>query len=423
MYNEKIEQLIKAALADGVLTEKEKQVLFKKAHEQGIDLDEFEVILDARLFEAQNAEKERRAKAAPKSDKYADVRKCPACGTIIPPNTKVCPGCNMLFNNNESDIKEISMLHDNYIKISNVKSKYPTAPLFLSVFLIVILLNVLPWVYALTCHLGWLGLAIPLTVITLGALFFRWLWDDFDFEGWTFKVFNNNYDSAIAEHYKLKSTAKSFYSLDKSVLSRIDEIDKKVEDLIAKNRKKSKFFIYSSYGVLLLTVIMSLILTFGWFSHTMDKHSYQRTSLLIENAFGAGKIEKAEKHFSEFVDDWDYWNAKGKLAQIMLKSYIELDDEERMLYYARNYGLNNSIYVINYYISKERYQDAINHSSESLSQTYETLETCVKDLVRKNKKDEATQLIKVNSYLFNSAKSDSEYYTSKVVKKLTQFTK
>ncbi len=57
MYNEQIESLISAALADGMLTEKEKQVLFKKAQAQGIDLDEFEIILDARLVELEKAEK------------------------------------------------------------------------------------------------------------------------------------------------------------------------------------------------------------------------------------------------------------------------------------------------------------------------------------------------------------------------------
>lgn len=49
MYDKKLEQLIDAALADGELTQKEKQVLFKKAQEMGIDLDEFEMVLDARL--------------------------------------------------------------------------------------------------------------------------------------------------------------------------------------------------------------------------------------------------------------------------------------------------------------------------------------------------------------------------------------
>lgn len=70
MYNEKIEELINAALADGNLTEKEKQVLFKKAQAEGIDLDEFEVILDGRLAEREKAEKEKAEKAAPKSNKH-----------------------------------------------------------------------------------------------------------------------------------------------------------------------------------------------------------------------------------------------------------------------------------------------------------------------------------------------------------------
>ena len=45
IYNNQLEALIEAALADGVLTEKEKQILFKKAQMQGIDLDEFEMAL------------------------------------------------------------------------------------------------------------------------------------------------------------------------------------------------------------------------------------------------------------------------------------------------------------------------------------------------------------------------------------------
>ena len=58
MYNERLEQLIDAALADGELTEKEKQILFKKAQEMGVDLDEFEMVLDARLVKLKKAEEE-----------------------------------------------------------------------------------------------------------------------------------------------------------------------------------------------------------------------------------------------------------------------------------------------------------------------------------------------------------------------------
>ena len=98
LYSEKIEALIGAALADGVLTEKEKQVLFKKAQAEGINLDEFEMVLDARLVEQQKLSKKEHEKAAPKSDKFGDVRKCPACGALVPAMAAVCPECGYEFS-------------------------------------------------------------------------------------------------------------------------------------------------------------------------------------------------------------------------------------------------------------------------------------------------------------------------------------
>ncbi len=53
MYNEELEKLIEFAFTDGQLTDKEKQVLIKKAVSYGIDADEFEMVLDARLYELQ----------------------------------------------------------------------------------------------------------------------------------------------------------------------------------------------------------------------------------------------------------------------------------------------------------------------------------------------------------------------------------
>jgi Flp pilus assembly protein TadB len=54
MYDAQLEKLIEMSLADGVLTEKEKQILFRKAESLGIDLDEFEMVLETRLQERQN---------------------------------------------------------------------------------------------------------------------------------------------------------------------------------------------------------------------------------------------------------------------------------------------------------------------------------------------------------------------------------
>ncbi len=119
MYNEKIEQLIKAALADGVLTEKEKQVLFKNAQAQGIDLDEFEMVLDARLVELQKAAEEN---SAPKSDKYGDVRKCPACGAIVGAFKGICPECGYEFSNIDANLSS-KRLYDAIAKESDPNRK------------------------------------------------------------------------------------------------------------------------------------------------------------------------------------------------------------------------------------------------------------------------------------------------------------
>ena len=420
MYNEQIEALISAALADGTLTEKEKQILFKKAQSMGIDLDEFEMVLDARLVEQQRKEKERVSQAAPKSNKLGDVRKCPACGTIIPPNTKVCSGCGMIFSNNDADILEIAKLQDNYIAICNVKPIFPTGPLFWSIYISIIVFNLLSWIYSLVCHPGWLGLAIPLTVISITV---------FIIIGTKkikrpYTVFDNKYRSYVAEHEKLLSTAKSFYSQNNSVNTRIIEINNNVDDILSQNEKKNKIFLSISYGTLALTIILLLWLSFGWFRNTVNRHSYDRTMHLIVKAFNSNKPEKAEKYFHEFVDDWNYssYRVKVELAAAMIDSYIALDNEDKVLYYANKNYDKLYIYVVEYYIDKEMYQKAIDYTANVPEYVYDALERSVKDLIRKNQKNEASQLIKSNAYLFNAEKKDSEYYKPKVIKKLTQYT-
>ncbi|MCJ7935416.1 MAG: hypothetical protein MUW56_17775 [Chryseobacterium sp.] len=99
MYNEKLEKLIELALADGELTEKEKQVLFKNAEAEGIDLDEFEIVLEARLFEKTNDKSSE--SAAPYSDKLGDIKKCPACGAIAESFATKCSDCGTEFRNIE----------------------------------------------------------------------------------------------------------------------------------------------------------------------------------------------------------------------------------------------------------------------------------------------------------------------------------
>jgi len=49
MYDPQLEKLIAIALKDGIVTDKERQILIKKAIEFGVDVDEFEMELDSRI--------------------------------------------------------------------------------------------------------------------------------------------------------------------------------------------------------------------------------------------------------------------------------------------------------------------------------------------------------------------------------------
>ena len=95
MYSKQLEELIDAALADGVLTEKEKQILFKKAKADGIDLDEFEMVLDARVLKAQQIQQPtHQAK-----EKRGNIITCPNCGAHVSALAGFCPECGHEFTN------------------------------------------------------------------------------------------------------------------------------------------------------------------------------------------------------------------------------------------------------------------------------------------------------------------------------------
>lgn len=101
MLTPELEQLINYALEDGVLTDKERSVLMRKAQAAGADLDEFEMILDAKLHEVQKTA----AAVAPKSNsnKHGEVRKCPACGAMVSAFSTRCSECGFEFNNVEAN--------------------------------------------------------------------------------------------------------------------------------------------------------------------------------------------------------------------------------------------------------------------------------------------------------------------------------
>lgn len=88
MYSVELESLIEMAIVDGQLTEKEKRILLRRAQSEGIDSDEFEMVLDARL---------EKAKSKATSSNYGEARKCPSCGANVVGLQGRCPYCGTTF--------------------------------------------------------------------------------------------------------------------------------------------------------------------------------------------------------------------------------------------------------------------------------------------------------------------------------------
>lgn len=97
MFSEELESVIEAALADGTLTAKEREVLHKRAAAEGVDPDELDVVIEGRL--AKMKREEDWLRPAPPSDKFGDVKKCPRCGEPVEPMAVKCSACGYEFRN------------------------------------------------------------------------------------------------------------------------------------------------------------------------------------------------------------------------------------------------------------------------------------------------------------------------------------
>ena len=82
---EELNALIQEYLTDGVLTDKERQVILNKAEKMGLDRDEIDLYLDAQVQKI-----DQQTDAAVRKQKG---KTCPFCGGSVPQLTDKCPHC------------------------------------------------------------------------------------------------------------------------------------------------------------------------------------------------------------------------------------------------------------------------------------------------------------------------------------------
>ena len=97
---EELDSLIQEFLTDGVLTDKERQVILKKAVGMGLDQDMVDLYLDAQVQKIDQV-----ADAAARRQKG---KQCPYCGGVVPQLSDKCPHCERLITPEATEeLKEI----------------------------------------------------------------------------------------------------------------------------------------------------------------------------------------------------------------------------------------------------------------------------------------------------------------------------
>jgi predicted RNA-binding Zn-ribbon protein involved in translation (DUF1610 family) len=121
--NPEIEKLIKLAIADGEITEKERAVIIRKAEKLGEDFDEVELILDGE-FALLKKEQRSDNKIQIKSNKHGEFVKCPSCGASVTSFSTQCKDCGYEYQGIEVN-KSAKQL---YVALENAENEERNRP-------------------------------------------------------------------------------------------------------------------------------------------------------------------------------------------------------------------------------------------------------------------------------------------------------
>ena len=116
--NPQLENLIDLLVSDGELSDKEKKVLYKKAIELDVDIDEFEVVLEAKLANVNiaNSSKDSSSENKQQSNKEGFIKKSPSCGASVKSFSTNCQDCGHEFRGKES-VNSVKKLFNEIDKI------------------------------------------------------------------------------------------------------------------------------------------------------------------------------------------------------------------------------------------------------------------------------------------------------------------
>lgn len=399
MYNERIENLIKAALADGELTEKEKQILFKNAQTEGIDLDEFEMVLEARLVELEKAKRE----AAPKSNKYGDVRKCPACGALVPAFKGVCQECGFEFTNIDANLSS-KQLADKLLKENDDKKKIEIIETF-----------PIP-----TTKADLLEFLTSLKPRVLGE-------------------YNQYTDAYFKKYQECIEKAKVAFEGDKQLQGFIDscpELEKHFKSIRLKSRSENiiawiwKNKIVVIISAVVLTAVISFIIN-GIVSHFEGKRKTELVEIFnvaLEEEDLVKAYSSFEEYNKEYVTSYDEKQIRNELGVKLINAYLAKNDIENaeLIYSIVDHWVGE---IYEWLINNEQFDKAWIYKSSGADPNtiykaesyYKYMSDVVHCLCQKNKKNDARAFVNKYSVWFKRNVDNSPEQREKAKEKNKMF--
>ncbi|MFD1628662.1 hypothetical protein [Pseudopedobacter beijingensis] len=287
-----LDKLIELALADGIVTEQEKQVLIKKATELGIEQDELEVILEAKLH--------LRQKEGIGSAQKDNVIKCPSCNDIIPALSKVCPSCDFVIgatrssSGSEKSLEDlIADIEDTLVEIKTIKQPNVFATLYEHVHITVPILTFILFIigYRITSDFLIL-LSILLIFVSIAIIRSRQNKNKSQSE-------KKSFSSLKAIFEKYARTARTLFGENKKVKLLLEELN--IELTYAeKKRNKNRKIEYVSYSIIVIIAISIFFLPNKGDKRIEEEKTIRETVLEYINT---GDAKKAEEYYILHAND------------------------------------------------------------------------------------------------------------------------
>ena len=122
MFSKKLEDLIKASLQDGLLTDQERLAILKRAEQEGEDPDEVAIYIQSLMQKSQQEhkkEEDQKDELLAIKKKEALGRVCPKCGKPVPPLTLKCE-CGYEFQTDGKGKQQKSAVQELMEKIESI---------------------------------------------------------------------------------------------------------------------------------------------------------------------------------------------------------------------------------------------------------------------------------------------------------------